>query len=228
MQKFKLAGLVILISAFAACKQAPQGDKAVTKEAQEVVQNSAAKEVNVNTAESRFEWVGTKVTQMHSGTVDIKSGKLQVEGNSLKGGSFIMDMPTLVATNLDAKTNEALTKHLKGEDFFNVEKFPEAKFEITDVNPFSGAIVEENTELTKDINEYRVTDPNATISGNLTIKDVTKNISFPAKVEINNGKVNAMAKFMLDRKLWGITYKGMPDDLIKDDLWFGISIVASY
>ena len=44
---------------------------------------------------------------------------------------------------------------------------------------------------------------------------------------MNNNGVDAVAKFNIDRKLWNIVYPGMPDDLIQDMIWFGISLKAS-
>jgi polyisoprenoid-binding protein YceI len=93
------------------------------------------------------------------------------------------------------------------------------------VKPFSGTIVTDDTE--NEISIYKVSDPNVTISGNLTIKDVTKNIEFPAKVSVSESGATAMAKFMIDRTEWGITYKGMPDDLIRNDVWFGVSLATN-
>lgn len=54
--------------------------------------------------------------------------------------------------------NENRDKHLKGDDFFNAEKFPTMKFESTSFTPQGG-------------NKYK-------LDGNLTIRDVTKPVSF--------------------------------------------------
>jgi polyisoprenoid-binding protein YceI len=51
-------------------------------------------------------------------------------------------------------------------------------------------------------------DATHTIKGNLTLKDSTKNISFPAKVSISNDKITAAADFNIDRTQWGMNYKG--------------------
>jgi polyisoprenoid-binding protein YceI len=54
--------------------------------------------------------------------------------------------------------NENRDKHLKSDDFFNAEKFPAMKFESTSFTPQGG-------------NKYK-------LDGNLTIRDVTKPVSF--------------------------------------------------
>ncbi|RYF84545.1 MAG: YceI family protein, partial [Chitinophagaceae bacterium] len=46
------------------------------------------------------------------------------------------------------------------------------------------------------------------IKGNLTLKDSTKNISFPAQVAVNGNTASANADFNIDRTLWGMNYKG--------------------
>lgn len=219
-----IASAVLLT--FSACKSAPNADEAKTGEAQEVKLTEGSATVPINVTESKLEWIGTKVTAYHSGTVAIKSGDIMVKDGMISGGKFVLDMPTLVSLKDDEGSNGKLTGHLKSPDFFDVATYPESTFEITAVTPFSGTV--ENTGGSEtEISEYSVTDPNYTISGNLTIKDVTKNITFPAKVSVNNNSVEAVAKFNIDRKQWNLVYPGKPDDLIKDMIWFGISIKAN-
>lgn len=59
-------------------------------------------------------------------------------------------------------------------------------------------------------------DATHTISGNLTLKNVSKNISFPAKIVLKNGKVMATADFNIDRTQWGMTYRA--DKSVQDKL----------
>lgn len=54
--------------------------------------------------------------------------------------------------------NENRDKHLKGDDFFNAEQFPQMKFQSTSFKPQGG-------------NKYQ-------LNGNLTIRDVTKPVVF--------------------------------------------------
>ena len=226
MKKTTILTLVGAIAlTFTACKSAPDSDEAKTGDAKEVSITEGAATVAINTTESKLEWIGTKLSAYHSGTVNIKSGDLQLKDGSLTGGKFIIDMPTMISLKDDEGSNGKLTGHLMSPDFFDVAKFPEAKFEITGVKAYTGAQAAGGDAA--EISEYTVADPNAMVSGNLTIKDVTKNIEFPAKISVNNSGVEAVAKFNIDRKLWNITYPGMPDDLIQDMIWFGISLKAN-
>ena len=210
---------------FTACKNAPKSDEATTGDAKEVAITEGTVNLPINTATSKVEWIGTKLSAYHNGTVAIKMGEMQLKDGVLAGGKFVLDMPTIVSLKDDEGSNAKLTGHLKSPDFFDVATYPEATFEITGVKPFSGKI--DNTKGNEtEISEYTITDPNYMISGNLKIKDVVKNIEFPAKVTVNNNSVDAVAKFNIDRKLWNIVYPGMPDDLIQDMIWFGISLKA--
>ncbi len=227
MKKTTILTLIVaVLVTFSACKNAPESDMAITGDAQEVIMTKGSISVPIDTAESRLEWVGTKVTAYHNGTVNIKNGSLQLMDGVLSGGKFVLDMPTLASIKDDEVSNGKLTGHLKSPDFFDVATYPESTFEITAVVPFNGKD-ETLGGNEAEISEYAVTDPNYTISGNLKIKDVTKNITFPAKISVNKNEILAVAKFNIDRKKWNLVYPGMPDDLIQDLIWFGISLKAN-
>ena len=76
-------------------------------------------------------------------------------------------------------------------------KYPTAKFEITKVEPF---------DSTKE--KSLLAGATHLISGNLTLKDSTKNVSFPAKVSVADNTLTAEADFNIDRTEWGMSYKG--------------------
>jgi polyisoprenoid-binding protein YceI len=88
---------------------------------------------------------------------------------------------------------------VKSADFFDVAKYPTAKFEITGVEVFVA------DSSSKDL---KIADATHTIKDNLTLKDNTKNIAFPAKVTIGATNVTAIADFNIDRTLWVMNYKG--------------------
>jgi len=229
MNKIKFLFLASTVAvAFAACKQAPKSDDAKTSEAQ-TVSETTGDVYKVDTAASKFTWLATKVSAYHSGNVKIKSGELRVADGQLVGGNFNLDMTTIKVTGPEgsnAEFNGKLQGHLTSPDFFDVQKYPDATFEITSVKPFSGAAKEDN-DAHADLNEYKVTNPTHTVSGNLTIKGKTKNIEFPARIAVSGNDVTALAKFNVNRQDWGIAYPGKPDDLIRDEINFGISLKAT-
>ena len=221
-----LFGMVALYS----CTNAPESDQATTTDAKAVTQDSAGQKWTINTGASTIEWVGTKVTGYHTGMVPLKSGELTVKDGVVTGGRFVLDVAHLTVSgpkSMDSASINKLTGHLKSADFFDVEKNPEGVFELTAVEKYSGAAVKDSTDARQEqISKYKVTDPTHMVSGNLTLKGVTKNISFPARITVSGNSVEAIAKFNINRKDWNIVYAGKPDDLIRDNVHLGISIKA--
>jgi polyisoprenoid-binding protein YceI len=232
MKKIRLiTSVIIAVSLFTACKNAPESAQTTATEAKEVPAEGASDQTFViQTADSKIEWVGTKVSGYHSGEVPIQSGQLMVKDNGVASGTFVLDLANISVTGpKESKTemNDKLLGHLKSADFFEVEKFPTGTFEITRVVPFTDPITEADDERQKDISKYRVSNPTHKVSGNLTLKGVTKNIEFPAKITVSGNTAEAIAKFNIDRTAWNIVYPGKTDDLIRNDVHLGISIKAT-
>ena len=216
--------LVLLIS----CTNAPDAEKAKTSEAKEV-STATGEALKVDTNASKIEWVATKVSGYHTGTVNIKSGELNIQDGKPTGGNFVLDMTSMVVSGPpgnDEKSNNKLLNHLKSPDFFEVSAHPVANFVITSITPFSGTVKDTADPRQESISKYKVANPTHTVSGNLTIKGVTKNIEFPASIVVSNNSANAIAKFNVDRRQWNIVYPGQPDDLIRNDIHLGISLKA--
>jgi|SRR6185436_11120254 len=221
--------LVTILMVFLSCTNVPKSDEAKTTEAKEESGNETGENYKVDIQSSHVEWIGTKVSGYHTGTINIKNGELAVSGGNITGGNFTMDMTSIVASgpaSVDEKMSGKLTGHLHSPEFFDVGKFPEAAFVITGVKPFSGTVNDDNDTRQEKLNEYKVPDPTHTVSGNLTVKGITKNIEFPAKIIVKDNSVEARAKFNIDRKQWDITYPGQPDDLIRDEIHLGILLKA--
>lgn len=215
---------------FVSCTDAPESDDAKITGAKEVSENKKGEKWNLNVAGSKIEWIGTKVTGYHTGTVPLKSGEVYVNHNQVTGGSFMMDVANMNVSGPkgDTSGNAKLLGHLKSADFFDVTKYPEASFELTGVKPYEGSAIEDTVDARQEeISEYKVNDPTHTVSGNLTMKGITKNIEFPARITVSGNSAEAIAKFNIDRKQWGIVYEGKPDDLIRDEIHLGISIKAA-
>lgn len=219
-----LAGILL----FSACTSAPDADKATTSDAKEVATANGS-EFKVDTSSSKVEWIGTKVSGYHTGTINIKSGSFRANGDTVTGGNFVFDMKSMVVSGppgSDEKANEKLLGHLKSPDFFDVEKHPEGSFEITSVKPFTGTVTDSNDVRQESINKYKVANPTHLVNGNLTLKGVTKNIEFPAQINVGANSIDGLAKFNIDRTQWGIVYPGKPDDLIRKEIHLGISLKA--
>ncbi len=169
---------------------------------------------NVSTKESKLEWFAEKVTGKHNGVVNIKSGSLTMAEGVLKKGDFLIDMPTIEATDLTGEYKQKLDGHLKSADFFDVEKFNTAKIVIKNANL-----------LDKAKGTYNVT-------GDLTIKGITHEITFPATLKVSGGNVTGNAEFSINRTKWDIKYgsanffESLGDKAIYDDIKFKVALVA--
>jgi polyisoprenoid-binding protein YceI len=178
--------------------------------------NLLADTYRINGPKSWLGWTGKKVTGAHNGSVAIKSGYINVTGAQFKG-SFAIDMKTIANDDIqDAKYKADLVKHLVGEEFFNVEKFPTATFEISKMEPYT--------------DQWGATHK---VFGKLTIKGVPGEINFPAKVVMNGNDFTASAEFILDRTKWGLKYgsgsffDNLGDKAIEDNMKFNVNLVGA-
>ncbi|MBC7746306.1 MAG: YceI family protein [Flavobacterium sp.] len=175
----------------------------------------AKKEVyKIDIEKSSIEWLAKKVTGQHVGTIKLSSGQLEANGNALKNGSFLIDMNTIVCTDLQGEYNGKLIGHLRSEDFFSVEKNPVSKFDITKVTA-AGA-------------------DRVNITGNLTIKGITQPITFPASVKKQDNAIVAVAKNVkVDRTKYDIRYgsksffASIGDKAIDNEFELSINLVAT-
>ncbi len=221
----------IILFALTACTSAPDSDQAETSEAREVGETTGDKTLNIDPRNSTVEWIGTKVSGYHVGSVKVKEGELRLEDGQITGGRFVLDMQSLAITGPKGSSeqgNQKLLGHLRSDDFFMVENYPDATFEITEVRSYDGgAVMEEDDPRQAEISKYKVTNPTHTVGGNLTIRETTKHIEFPAHITISGNSAEAKAKFNINRQEWNINYPGSPDDLIRDDVHLGIALRAT-
>lgn len=175
---------------------------AAVKDKVEKTTDAAAGTKYVFTPESTVGFVGSKVTGSHTGGFKTFTGHFTVKDGKPVGNDHkvVIDM---ASTFSDA---EKLTGHLKSPDFFDVEKFPESTFDVTEIK------VGENGPYT--------------VSGNFTLHGVTKNISFPATVTQGSDTVTIKAEFDIKRKDFGIVYPGKAEDLIRDEVVIKLDLTA--
>ncbi len=151
----------------------------------------------------------------------LKDGSLTAADNTITGGQFTIDMTSVKALDQDEEGNTKLVSHLSGEDFFDVQKHPTATFQITSVTPGATFANDADSNLHKDATH--------TITGNLTLKGVTKSITFPARISVMPSEMTADANFNIDRTQWGIVYKSdksLGDKIIHPTVNLGIHLVG--
>jgi len=170
------------------------------------------KEVKVNTSASTVKWVGKKITGQHNGTIALKGGKLEMEGDRLVGGTFTMDMATINCEDLSGNSKGKLEGHLKSDDFFSVETYPVSTFVITKAVPQGPGA-------------YKVV-------GNITIKGTTEEIQFLAVLETEDEKMVATADITIDRSRFDVRYgsgsffDNLGDKTIYDNFELSVTLVA--
>lgn len=148
-------------------------------------------------------FVGAKVTGDHEGTFGEIGGSLTLGADGKPSALEV----TVKVDSLKIEP-EDLRKHLLNADFFDAPKFPESKFLSTAIREKAG--------------EGGATHE---IEGELTLHGQTKVVTFPAKVEVTDAAAKGTAEFKIERKLWGIEYAGMKDDLIKDEVLLKLALV---
>ena len=207
MKKIILS-LVVVAALLTSCKENKK-DKVEAKEAVKVAVVAALDNVDVDS--SVITWKGAKSTgDAHDGTILLKGGSLNLEEGKLTGGSFVIEMATMKNLDLDAESGAKLVGHLSAPDFFDVATYATAKFVITNVEE---------------------TDNNLSVTGNLTVKDITKSITIPATL-VTKGNVNTFKseKFNVDRTDFNIKYASkkffdnLKDKFINDMIEFSFSV----
>lgn len=229
----KYIAICILAVAFSACDTSVKSDSAEIGEAIDKKRKAYPTDTfMVDTAKSELTWIGAKITGRHNGIFKIKTGTLHLSNGLLTDGKILIDMNQMRSDDktIDSNSNAKLTKHLKSADFFDTEKYPTAVFELTGMAPLDTTEAQEEptNTLTSD-KDLRVQNPTHRITGNLTIKNKTKSISFPAKVTLEDEELKAKANFNIDRTQWDLIYrsdKSLGDQTIHPDVNIGFNIVA--
>ena len=153
----------------------------------------------VNTTKSAAVWTGKKFGGAHTGTIQLQEGNLDFKEDKISGGSFKMNMDSLVVTDLDGEMKEKLEGHLKSDDFFSTTSFPTADLKITSIEKEKEGVY------------------NATAS--LTIKEITNPINF----QLLEAGDKLTATLTIDRSKYNVKYgsksffKGLGDNFIYDN-----------
>lgn len=215
--------ILILALIGIACKEKSESGKAGDPSTVDKNDGTGRSVFQIEPQQSTLKWVGSKPAGIHKGTVPISGGTVTVEGGTVTGGTIEIDMTNLTVQDPQGEMGDNLEAHLKGiapgkeEDFFNVGKFPKGTYTIA-----SSSVLANDPEATHLIN------------GNLTIKDITKPVSFKARVEIKDNELTASAApFNIDRTEFDIRFKSkkffsnLKDDFVNDEFQIGFHVVAN-
>ncbi len=172
----------------------------------------------VDAPKSTFKWNAKKVVGEHSGTAGFQGGSIAINANKLVGADITIDMASIDCSDLVGEYHDKLVGHLKADDFFATDKFNTAKIKIKSATEIKGAAAGSN---------------NYNVVADLTIKGITKEVSFPAFVVINPNQVIANAELDVDRTAFGIKYgsasffEGLGDKAIANTFNVKVRIVAN-
>lgn len=161
--------------------------------------------IAIGPAQGTVGFVGSKVTGSHEGLFQEFSGTIDVGDGKPESAKVAVEIE-LSSVKTD---NEKLDGHLKSADFFDVAQFPKATFVSTSIK----AGGEEGASYT--------------VTGDLTLRGVTKSISFPATIAIDDQQVTVKSDFAINRKDFKIMYPGKPDDLIRDEVVIKLDLKAA-
>lgn len=177
--------------------------------------NGIPLDVDINS--SVIYWTGFSSKAAHHGTLKLKEGVLYIDNNNIKMGGFTIDMNTIKCTSIiNEKDRQKLETHLNRADFFDIVRFPDAKFTITHTDAITD----------QDSISHR-------ISGRLDLKGFEGGVSFDAKITKDGDLYKAVTQpFKIDRTKWGIkygsntVYDAMQTSIVQDSIELKIVIVA--
>jgi polyisoprenoid-binding protein YceI len=217
MKNYTLSALAILITIFA-CNNPTKNTVAANNAKTENLDSTSTQNVyQLDTLKSNLAWEGAEgllsILKTHNGLLSLSGGEIQTNNKQIIGGSFTIPLKTLTVLDIPKEKpgNAKLVKHLLAADFFDADKYPMATFKIT-----AAKIIANDSSL---------------ITGNLTLKNIAKSISFKAKITLTDSTITAsVPKFYINRKDWGISYrtdKSFGDELIRPEIGIAINLVAS-
>ncbi len=213
--------LSFLVAATILSSCSDNGQQATTTDAQEVETVETTETVTFATVKegSHLDWRASHLggVQPRFGDISLQSASFLVNNGVLTNAAVMVDMASLTVKSFPegSKEQSDLTGHLKNDDFFKIATYPTAKFELTKLESAEG-------------------DYNSVVTGNLTILDATKSITFKANVTVSQSEVSIKSEdFAVNRTDWGLVYnvegsEGVPADyLIANDIGFTIDVVVT-
>ena len=163
-----------------------------------------AQSYQVDASKSTIKWNGKKVTGEHTGQIKMKEGSFEMKNDQITKGKFVIDMSSITCTDLEGEWNDKLIGHLKSDDFFNTDKFPEAKLVINTVE-------------------------GTTANGEITIRNIVQPISFEFNIEENTeDKVVVSATLNVDRTKHEVAYGWSIDNaMLSNEFTMEVKLIAT-
>jgi polyisoprenoid-binding protein YceI len=139
----------------------------------------------VDVSQSEIGWSAKSVSGSHNGKIQLAKADVQLQNGQVIAVNVVADMKTISVDDItDPQHNQDFIQHITTEDFFEVEKFPTATFQSTEVKPGASGTW--------------------AIAGKLMIKGVTRDVSFTASSAADGTALQATLP--IDRTTFGIVY----------------------
>ena len=157
---------------------------------------------------TKLTWVGRKISSGHDGTIDLKDGSLIIGADGQINGKFNIDMSSISVSDLQGGGKKSLERHLKNEDFFDVNNFPIATLEFS--------------SRTENIIKNKLS-----LASELTVKNITNPLKFSAQIIEASPQLKIKADIVFDRSIYDVRYgsgkffENLGDRLILDEVQIG-------
>ena len=169
---------------------------------------SYSQSLTANKTQSLIRWYGEELTgKTHFGNLSFKEGQIELQDGLIIGGNFVVNMTSLSVEDLSGGAKARLEGHLRSDDFFSVDKYPEATLKISQKAKVEG-------DLQK-------------LYGELTIKGIKHAVDFSI---ILVDKKTATANLSFDRSKYNVRFRSgsffenLGDKLILDDIRMEVSL----
>jgi polyisoprenoid-binding protein YceI len=186
-------------------KPATEAASPAEPKAKEAAADPGAALLAIEPATSKIAFIGSKkVGGAHNGGFKAFHGTAELVPGKPELKAIVVDIDTPSIEADDPK----LTEHLKNKDFFEVEKYPTAKFVTTEIKPGG--------------------DKGAThtLVGNLTLHGVTKSITIPAVLKVDADSLVLTSEFALNKDDFGMTFSG-PGGVIRPEVVIKLDVKAA-
>jgi polyisoprenoid-binding protein YceI len=212
--KFMLFSLPLFYVLLTSCNSGAKNENIETSEAVEIQALEGAASFTLD--QGVVFWSAHDLIKQHHGTLNINKAEIFTDGSDLVGGMFEIDMSSVTVNDLtEDKGKSKLEKHLKSSDFLEIDAHPTGQFEISSVQKIEG----------KEGATHEIT-------GNLTLKNITKSITFPAEIQIDATSFRARTPdFTITRTDWNIMYGSnligtAKDKLISNSVTLSLGVTA--
>ena len=169
---------------------------------------SYSQSLTANQTQSIIRWYGEELTgKSHFGNLSFKKGQIELQDGLIIGGTFVVNMSSLSVEDLSGGAKSRLEGHLRSDDFFSVDKYPEATLKITQKAKVEGDVQK--------------------LYGELTIKGIKHSVDFTI---ILGDKKTAIANLTFDRSKYNVRFRSgsffenLGDKLILDDIRMEVSL----